>query len=144
MITTFGPMPGAYTGAYPTRQQAITALQNAQEISVPALIKDTFTLNSKKYTLDRSVGPGILGTSQWKLASGPAAIKQLKQDYGDTVKATLYQKTCLILHIPTGLDLIGNGKSASYIALVDTASGRPFAYYTVGNPDAYPSVYWNR
>jgi hypothetical protein len=60
MTLLFGPMPGAYTGPYPTEEEAFEALQNAIPISPKYLMSDLFIVQGRKVQLDRGVGNGIL------------------------------------------------------------------------------------
>ena len=135
-------MTGAYAGPYPTQVQTTTALQNAQTISVSALINDTISLNGKNYTLDPGVGQGIISDSAWNVLADVISVEQLKKVYGDRIKATLIKKTCLIVQIPAGVG--SNNTNDSSIVLLDAVSGRPFAYYAVGSPGLIPQVSWYR
>ena len=134
----FGPQPGAYIGPYPSETQAKGALASAGAVSVEALLRDRVDLTQPPIRLDRGVGAGLLERLQLTLAGGQldAFSRQTLKDLGP-IRATLYQSQCLILRVPM--------HEAAMIVLIDTKTGRPFAYYGEGQfHQRYPPVPWRK
>jgi hypothetical protein len=143
LIKTIGPMRGSYLGPYPTEQQATAALLLAKPIQVNQLQNDIVTLGTNSYTLDAGVGAGLLARTEWGMQTGTRRYKGIIASLGP-ITAVITQGTCLILRIPTETPW-GSTPQAAMVVLIDTNSGRPFAYYPQGNySHHFPPVRWHK
>lgn len=123
----FGPMPGAYVGPYPTKEEAKNALEYAFVQDPAAFYNSEVVVDSNKYYLDEGVGKGLLSVisvDDWPMKDKPDDPLSIAP-----IKAVIWQHECIIVQIPTNLRLT---KSA-VIVLFDMKTGRPFAYYPEGN-----------
>ena len=137
----FGPQPGAYTGPYPTESEAKAALASAPPVSIDLLLKDQVDVTQPPVKLDAGVGAGLLKRTQigmfYEQRTDPFAREFL--DELGPVRAATFRGTCLLLRIPEP-----NAGSAM-IVLLDTATGRPFAYYGEGEfRQRFPPVAWRK
>lgn len=141
MIRIFGPMPGAYTGPYPTEGEALNALRSAAPVSVDELARDNVPLTSGPVALDQGVGLGLLRYSDWGDAVGDPAREQMAIQQLGPITAAPW-KTCVVLRIPEAADFNGPASGAR-IVVIDVNRGRPFAHFSDGrirfNP---PPVGW--
>lgn len=136
----FGPQPGTYTGPYPSESQAKAALAAAMPVSLDALLKDQIDLARRPLKLDAGVGRGLLDGSllcSYPPFTGEAELAPVIERVGP-ITATAAHAPCLIVRIPMYED-------CARIALIDTATGRPFAFYAEGDaPDRFPPVAWRK
>lgn len=133
LTATLGPMPGAYTGPYPTQDEAISALQQGTDIEIAQLVDDRVRIHDVEVSLDAGVGSGLLKT--------PAVHTALHYTASPLpITATIWQTQCLILNIPVGLS---SSSTDAMIVLIDRHRGRPFAYYGKGEyHHHFPPVSW--
>ena len=137
----FGPQPGAYTGPYPTESEAKAALASAPPVSIDLLLKDQVDVAQPPVKLDAGVGAGLLKPSQIGMLHeqlpSPYAREFLDELGAD--RGALFQNTCLLLRLP------GPDAASAMIVLLDTATGRPFAYYGEGEfYQRFPPVAWRK
>lgn len=142
MISLLGPMPGAYLGPYPTKREALASLNNAEAIDLDALLSDQVRWSSGKFNLDTGVGAGILRgkTWQWAFEDKPL-LEDLITEVGP-LKAAMCQG-CLVLRVPSYIHAYRHGEPSAMIVVIDSATGRPFAYYGEGDYSHHsPPVRW--
>jgi hypothetical protein len=130
--TWFGPMPGTYTGPYPTETEAIAAVAEGVPIPAEELLEDRVPLAGEVFRLDSGVGQGLVRSYRFHhLLAEEARAPTIKYE---PVKAVLWQKECIILSIPADPEY-GQAQKSAMIVLVARDRGRPFAYYAEGQPD---------
>jgi hypothetical protein len=135
----FGPQPGTYTGPYPNETQAKAALlASAMPVSLDGLVQDRVDVGASPVKLDLGVGAELLRRGPYACIGGTLAddAPQWLNEVGPP-SAALYQNQCLILRLPQ--------MQGAMIALIDTKSGRPFAYYLEGEcHERFPPVRWRK
>lgn len=138
MIKLFGPMRGSYTGPYPSREEAVTALDGATALPVDQLLRDRITVGETEVQLGEGVGEALIYDSPVYYFSGKGdptkAGQELLAELGP-ITAALYRDRCVILRVPTDFPdgLKDKGEEPSgMIALIDRENGRPYAYYSQG------------
>jgi hypothetical protein len=144
MSGVFGPQPGAYRGPYPTEDDAKAALANAQVVPPRDLLDDCVELNGNLFRLDVGVGKELVERSfGWVMKQA-----QNTPPEDDTqqleLTAVLWRGSCLILRVPK--QTYGEtDRSGAMIAVFDTKTGRPFAYYAEGaHSHHFPPVMWKK
>lgn len=143
MIRLFGPMPGTYTGPYPTESEARAALSNAEALDVAALAQDRAALASGTIRLDAAVGEGLLMTTRWWfILDSPDELAGLEEVCGPVTATTC--QGCLVLRIPTEFPEPDASLASAVIVLIDPAVGRPFGYYGEGPRSSFPPVGWRK
>ena len=134
----FGPQPGTYTGPYPNETEANAALASAMSVSLERLVQGRVDVGPSPVKLDLGVGAELLRRSPYACVGGTlsADAPQWLSEVGPPT-ATLYQNQCLILRLPQ--------MQGAIIALIDTKTGRPFAYYLEGEcHERFPPVRWRK
>jgi hypothetical protein len=118
MTACFGCMRGAYTGPYPTKDEALAALENAAVLPPADLAACRFSVGGRTIQLDEDVATLV------HLQIPDIAPPQ-------PITAALWQEDCLILRIPTP-SWHEPDKPSAVIVLIACEKGRPFAYYAEG------------
>jgi hypothetical protein len=144
----FGPMRGAYTGPYPTKEETFMALRTADTINLNELIMDKGVIGSQEIKLESGVGRKLLTRLSIQYAVEAKDSNEIKNFINNIgpVKGTVWKEKCLILRIPGDFDYFEKHESKSArIALIDCERGRPFAYYYEGEDihEPFPPVLWN-
>lgn len=135
LSATLGPMAGSYRGSYPTEAEAKQAIQNGTEISEKDLHAGFFAINGHNVKLDKGVGDRLLERLNYDL---------FYENPKPPITAVIYDQDCFILRIPFARNWDAKNPSAA-IALISTAKGRPFAFYSDGDyHQPFPPVTWNR
>lgn len=133
MITLFGPMAGAYTGPYPSKEEAIEASARGEAVPFGDFLADIVPLRSGAVRLDAGVGREIAEYLWMRDAF----------DFPSQVRAAVWKEGCLVLRIP-GQCGHSDGECAALV-LLDRNSGRPFAIYSEGDVrHHYRPVPWKR
>ncbi|RIK83500.1 MAG: hypothetical protein DCC68_03540 [Planctomycetota bacterium] len=131
MIACFGYMPGAYTGPYPSKTEAVTALTRAVEIRKQDLELGRFDIGQEQITLPADVG---------------VALAQQFDEYRSPpppIQAALWQEECVVLRVPAFADE-DSEEPPAMIVLIGRSQGRPFAYYAEGKyHHHFPPVDWD-
>lgn len=134
LVWSFGYSRGTYTGPYPTKEEAQTALASAHMVSWADLRKDEVPLSADLIRLQAGVGAVLCDRAQRFLFS--------PEDLGRDelkVRGILWRNECLILRIPVN----PNDPGSAMIVLVSRTAGRPFAYYGEGEYyHRFPPVPW--
>jgi hypothetical protein len=140
MSTLFGPMPGTYTGPYPTESQAIAIAAEGAPVSPQELIEDRVTIAGRVCHLDKGVGQRLLRNVRFHYLLHPQ-----DRPAGSTpepIRAALFEEECIILRIPAE-PMFGEHENSAMIVLLSRSRGRPFAYYAEGErPYVFPPVGW--
>ena len=68
MISMLGPMRGSYVGPYPTKSEALNALETGQEIPVREVVSESVTLGRTTVALKAGLANELLGRTEWMLA----------------------------------------------------------------------------
>ncbi len=132
-----GPMPGAYTGPYPTEREAKDALADATRIAPHDLEKDRITIAGIAIDLDAGVGLELL--QRIRRFDGSS------YESGCEIKATIWQEECVLLRIPNRPAWTSSDTPSAAIVLISRKAGRPFAYYPEGDYYHHSSpVPWKR
>jgi len=145
MTSVFGLMKGAYDGPYPTKEEALAALNGAEPIPLEDLLKDALKIGGQEIRLDSNVGRDLaLGTSMFMLVdeitAGKPVQDRTRKLYGQ-ITAAIWRERVLILRIPAKF---ADEPSAMIVAL-DCNAGRPFAYFGQGNYfHSIPPVIWQK
>lgn len=134
LLDWLGPMPGAYLGAYPTRDEALGHLARGFPIDGDRLLADEVRLpTGETVRLPSGFGAAVLqGTRFLPHVSWPpddpegerAYFLHLEEREGPLAGAIV--GTCLVLRIPRFL------LNSPHILLVDLETARPFAAYDDG------------
>jgi len=142
LIRTFGPMKGSYTGPYPTKESCLTALQDAESVDVEELLRDRVPLSGGTVNLVAGVGRGMLMYENWSGFTDPETEPMESIRAIGPITAIL-DRTCLILRVPEPEYGFSGSAPQAMIALIDSASGKPFAYYAEGDRYRfYPRSHW--
>jgi len=134
LTRSFGLMPGAYDGPYPSKAKARQVVAKGSTISVDDLRNDLLRVGDTEPKLDDGVGSQLVD----------CLIAHHDFDPQPQVTATLWKDECIVLRIPTPF-FSEDDKPAAAIVLISRAAGRPFAYYgTGGYHHHFPPVTWHR
>jgi hypothetical protein len=148
MTRLFGPQRGAYTGPYPTEDEALAAAAAAPVVPVSQVILDAIVVGDRTVRLDRGVGAGLLAGAGRGCydPSLPGEAAALSPEETGRVRAAVWKDACLVLRIPAGpVHEPGEPAQAACIAVCDLRTGRPFAYYADGRYyHRFPPVPWRR
>lgn len=130
MVHILGLPRGAYTGDYPTQDDARLVVRSGQIVSWSDLRRDVIKLRETDIRLHPGVGAALI----------QQAISGNEQDEQTlTVRAAIWKHDCLVLRVPIDTDR----PDSAMIVLVSRANGRPFAYYEDGDyHHSYPPVLW--
>jgi len=140
MGVIFGPMPGSYDGPYPTREEAFVVLATGQNIRRRDIMANRIPLPTGEVRLDADVGPGLLrgfiDVSAW---SDEVRTKP------EPLTVALVGGRCLVLRILDETRSAADGSQRGFVALIDVKTGRPFAFYEIGEYyHRFPPVWWKR
>lgn len=150
MAAMFGPVPGSYDGPYPTRAEAVAALEEAEDVPLGDLMRDSVEIGRQETLLGDLVGARLLQQLPIRvlaenIAAGRDVDEQERQFYGQ-VTGAIWRQRCLILRIPSDMRYglpDGPGPASAMIVLIDRQAGRPFAYYGQGGySHELPPVSW--
>jgi len=148
MTGLFGPQRGAYTGPYPTEEEALAAVAGAPAVPVSHVVADAIGVGDRTVRLDAGVGAGLLagagrGCYDPSLPGEAAAV--FPEETGP-IRAAVWKDACLVLRIPAGaMQEPGEPVQAACVAVCDLTTGRPFAYYAEGRYyHRFPPVPWRR
>ena len=155
LIHTLGPAEGSYTGPYPTEEEALDALSDAAFVSHERIAADDVPIGDRIVKLDGGVGRKLLADA-WQFYEPEAwqySLGEHLSDDPDPLKspgcwATVWKDRCLILRIDCRAPAFVLDSHVedwgAVIAVIDTETGRPFAYYTQENYRGrfYPRVSW--
>jgi hypothetical protein len=148
MTRLFGPQRGAYTGAYPTEEEAVAAVAGAPAVPVSQVVADAINVGGRTVRLDRGVGAGLLagGGRGYYDPSLPGEAAAVAPDESGPIRAAVWKDACLVLRIPAGaMNEPGEPVQAACVAVCDLRTGRPFAYYAEGRYyHRFPPVPWRR
>lgn len=135
MTRHFGPMPGSYTGPYPTESQAIAAMQAGTVVPFASFQRDQFQIGQDLIRLDQGVGARLLQRLHRYEVEYPGLPE---------ITAVIWQEECIIVRIPVQPQMGSTGESAA-IALFSRSMGRPFAFYGEGGyGHNHAPVHWKR
>lgn len=135
MSKLFGPMPGSYTGPYPTESQAIAAMQAGTVVPFASFQRDQFQIGQDLIRLDQGVGARLLQRLHRYEVEYPGLPE---------ITAVIWQEECIIVRIPVQPQMGSTGESAA-IALFSRSMGRPFAFYGEGGyGHNHAPVHWKR
>ena len=156
MYGLVGPMPGAYVGEYPTREELLSVLPEAVTISVETLKSNDIPLpdGSGSVQLAKQMGP--------KLGE---RIEDAMEFYEEDLKVRAPERSlrvarrgqCLLLYISWHLvglsseSFITRSPSGSpwAVVMIDIETGRPFAWETTSGRLSYrwsefgPTSFWH-
>ncbi|MEW4453521.1 hypothetical protein AB1L30_12675 [Bremerella sp. JC817] len=137
LTAVLGPMAGAYSGPYPTLEEAQQALEAADGLKYKDVKTGRFIVDGQDVLLDTEVGRHLV-----------SELFEYRYHYPDPaprpIKATFYQQQCLILSFPNESDFgASDSQSGETIVLIDRNCGRPFCYYFVGDwYFPHPTALW--
>lgn len=134
-----GPPKGAYTGPYPTREEALAALALGEPVPLLAFSRDQVVLSGKSIALDAGIGIQLLKNT---LELSPSAWERESpgREPACRITAVLYQDDCLILRMRSQMHGL-----MDIVVLLDRKIGRPFACYVLASPfSPYLSPYHRR
>jgi hypothetical protein len=147
LINLMGPMRGSYDGPYPSREEALAALNGAERVPLEDLLNDVVRVQGQEVPLGHHVGRGLVaGTDMRTLAKdvlqGKIVNERDRKWYGE-ITAAIWQDRCLIIRIPLPTALQEGAEPSAMIAVIDRQAGRPFAYYGQGGYFHHsPPVKW--
>lgn len=144
MIQLFGPMPGSYTGPYPTREEARAAVEEGTEVLVADLMNDTIRISPEVVRLDDGLGEQLVGGTSWGYAAKYRDDVSTTRDRYGPIRAALVDAQCLVLRIPTMCYSFDTKEPASITVLIDCDVGRPFAYYEFGETGIRSRPRWTK
>ena len=125
-VHVFGPMPGAYTGPYPSPADILAALKNARPVNLDQLTGDLVVIDSTTVVLDEGLGERCVKRSIWSRAwselldLNPSAERP-------PIAASLTPDGCLVLSVPVRPP--DSRHIEITVLVVDPISGRPFLQY---------------
>jgi hypothetical protein len=128
MGLVFGPMSGTYDGPYPTKDEAAAALAAGQSIQRKDIQANLIPLAQGNIKLDADVGPALLrGICDYSNSDlGLPAMPK------PAYLAAVVKGRCLAVEILDELRTRRDQAPCGFIVLIDTNTGRPFAFYAVG------------
>jgi len=129
MCHGFGPPAQAYTGPYPTKDEALVLMAKALLTPVDQFLQGRVLADGKMIKLRSAV------------VSALAGLVGLEDDASTPVQALLYQDRCVILRLcrPPGPAAESAGCGTDILVLLDRSKQRPFAYYRIAG-EALPRV----
>ncbi|MBL8826734.1 MAG: hypothetical protein JNM18_07080 [Planctomycetaceae bacterium] len=138
LITQFGFAKGSYLGPYPTEADVHSALADADFIDPLVFAQDKVQLSSRTVPLDKAVGLRLMRACGYDLGrDGRIEGGRLKPKF---IKAKRWNTGCVIIQIQNEWLV---DKPHAMIAVIDAQTGRPFAYYPVGEYyHRFPPVFW--
>lgn len=123
LIRTLGPMKGSYTGPFPTREECLDALKEAEPVDAVELLNDQVHLVGRTVNLDPGVGLRLLGyCGRNQIPKHREDLEEFRQQMGSIT--AVMDGECLILSLPEHTK-----RPNAIVALIDSVSGRPFSYY---------------
>lgn len=143
-IAVFGPMPGAYLGPYPTREETLAAVDRGEPLDHEMLAHDTIAIADRRIDLQPGVGRAMLkcywlAYSTWVDQPGPASWA----DEATRIDAAVVDWPAVVVRIAftdpshTGMYRgVGDARSG-VLVLIDGERGRPFACYEYGQGEAW-------
>jgi hypothetical protein len=132
MIEVFGPMRGSYPGPYPSKAEVQQSLAAGVEVSAIDLGSDAVSVDLDTFRLDAGVGRRLLKRTAWEFAIDcPSCASYYASEYGP-IQAAVIKGSCLVLLIPMDEAKPPPYESSALMVVIDTQTGRPFAYYTEG------------
>jgi hypothetical protein len=144
MILLFGPMKGSYLGPYPTKEEALRVASSGTPVDVAELARGNVPLNGRAVGLAATAVTEFLVQTEWSIAlyDGSANGEDLREL--GPITASVFEKTCLILRIPTRLHCRDLDQVCAGLALFDTVTGKMFAWYREDGLEDCPSLlrYW--
>jgi hypothetical protein len=144
MIEIFGPMRASYPGPYPSKAEALQSLAAAVDIPATDLGTDVISVGLDTFRLDPGVGPQLLQGTPWEPAvHSPSHSMYLAREYGP-IQAAVLKETCLALRIPMEPPKPPPNEPAALLVVIDTRTGRPFAYYTQGGYQKFGLPRWTK
>jgi hypothetical protein len=147
MTRLFGTQRGAYTGPYPTEEEAVAAAAGAPPVPVSQVVADAIDVGDRTVRLDAGVGAGLLGAARFCFdPSLPGEAAAVFPDETGPIRAAVWKDACLVLRIPAGpMHDPAEPVQAACVAVCDLRTGRPFAYYAQGRYyHRFPPVPWRR
>jgi len=134
-----GPMRGAYTGPYPTYEQALSGLLESAPLAPADVLRGCVRLDGESFTIDPQTVDAVLRNFQGAgedgaVATRPEDLDAARRERG-IMTAALFLRSCLLLYVPVPSDP-GFFGQAFAVYCIDTAVGRPFATYWCG-PGSY-------
>ena len=133
LITTFGPMPGAYTGPYPTEEQSFAAAQRGQPLDLAAVFDDRLVFGDQSVSLKPGTGRLLfhfafdMPVESWAEAQG--AMFDGMMFAGDAV---VWEQTCIIVRFDPPPHYVLDEQDhelPSTLIVIDAGTGQPIAYY---------------
>lgn len=127
LVKTLGYMPGAYSGSYPTPNEAITALGRGTNVPLEEILADRVCIGHAKYPLAQYAGMQLLRFSMSQYLLGDQ-MKPITSNI--TAKAVLFDKDCLIIEFPVyDPSTRRMNPRETTVVLVDRDKGQRFATY---------------
>jgi hypothetical protein len=121
LTKSFGLMPGAYSGPYPTHDEAIALFSNAPTISMTALQQDKLAVGDDHATLAPGVGQRIIDQCSFRLDATDNTVE---------ARAMILQGECIAVQLsPANSRSLRSGPHEGTICLIRRATGHPFAMY---------------
>ncbi len=128
LIRLLGPQRGAYLGPFPSRAASRACVSTGPAIAAQALYDGLVEVGETPVFLASGVGSALLAGTCWELVvCDPAQWQHIETDYGP-IRGALCGG-CLVLRIPVDLERPDLSVPGALLVLVDSSSGRPFAYY---------------
>ena len=122
MCHSFGPPALAYTGPYPTKDEALALMAKALLTPVDEFLQGRVLADGKMVKLRPAV------------ASGLAGLVGLEDDASTPVRTCIYQDRCVILRLSrrsSAAVTAAEDFGTDILVLMDRSNQRPFAYYPI-------------
>jgi hypothetical protein len=146
MTSLFGYMPGAYSGPYPSKAEAMEAIATrGKPVECADLIADRVVLGTETYQL--AAGEGRRFFRHWNLEFFQTEAGRAFLDARPPFRAVVWKEGCLVLGLPIqAVDPNHQDAEVMLYMAISIDAGKAFAIYCDGDTNQYrlPRVHWQR